>query len=484
MVETAVPRITPDVPATGLVDLRRVHFVGIGGMGMLPVARVCAERGYTVSGSDARPSVRLEALAQCGVRVVAGQRESNVPADATAVVFTHAVGADNPEIVHARKLGIPVVHRSTVLRTLMAGHPSVAVMGTHGKSSTSAMIAFALARLGQDPSYVVGADLDLPGSGGHAGAGGLFVAEVDESDRTHIGMSMDVAVITNIAHDHPENYADEGDVVRAFEECVARGLAGHGTLILNADSAGCRELAARLAQSGPSTKVVMVGESSDADWRLSQVSGADGRPSAVLSGPDGVNVGLTLRVPGVHQLMNAAAALVTLHTLCQDLQQAAVELSYFDGAQRRMTSAGEAAGVRVYDSFAHHPDEVSADLAAARSLADVTGGKVIVAFQPPDSRRLEVFGDAFAQALSACDHLILTDGTHGLPASALRGLSARVDAARGHAGQVVPERAEASACTVRAARPGDVVVLMGAGDIAESGPQLLATLAAPALASA
>ncbi|MFF4053534.1 Mur ligase family protein [Streptomyces chartreusis] len=188
----------------------------------------------------------------------------------------------------------------------MAGHTSVAVMGTHGKSSTSAKLAFALARLGQDPSYAVGADLELPGSGGHAGAGGVFVAEVDESDRTHIGTPMDVAVITNIAHDHPENYADESDVVRAFEECVATGLAGHGTLILNADSVGCRELADRMAKSEPGTTVVTVGESSDADWRLSQVRGACGRPTAALSGPGGLCAELGLRVPGVHQLANAA----------------------------------------------------------------------------------------------------------------------------------------------------------------------------------
>lgn len=251
MAETAVPTIAPNVSTGGPVDLERPHFVGLGGMGMLPVARVCAERGSTVSGSDARTSEGLKELARCGVTVHTGHAAEQVPADATVVVFTHAVGADNPEILEARRRGIPVVHRSAVLNALMAADRTpVAVLGTHGKTSTAGMLAFLLSRMAQEPSYVVGGDLDVPGSGGRAGKGGFFVAEVDESDRSHIGVGMNVAVITNIGHDHPESYASQADHVDAYEQCVRIGLHENGTLVLSADDPGCRELASRLAMRG------------------------------------------------------------------------------------------------------------------------------------------------------------------------------------------------------------------------------------------
>lgn len=475
MVETAVPRIKPDVSVAGLVDLTRAHFVGIGGLGMLPVARVCVGRGYSVSGSDVRDSSGLEALEQHGVLVHKGHRAGNVPVEATAVVFTHAVGEDNPEIAQARHLGIPVVHRSAALNTLMAGHTSIAVMGTHGKSSTSAMLACTLARLGQDPSYVVGADLDLPGSGGRSGLGGFFVAEVDESDRSHIGMNMSVAVIMNIAHDHLENYATEMDHVDAYEACLRIGLAEHGMLVLNADSEPCRELASRLALAGDGPRLVTFGVSSSADWRLTNVVSAGGRSTATLTGPGGLELDLALRVPGIHQLTNAAATVATLHSLGQGHDPAVEQLLYFDGAVRRMTPAGQAAGVRLYDSFAHHPDEVNADLAAARSLVQ-GDGRVLVVFQPSDETRLSAFGDEFGTALAGCDEVVLTDGSRGVPPAGLELLSARINQAGGDAPKVVPERDTAVACAAQLARPGDVVVLMGVGDIVEFGPALLAAL--------
>ncbi|MFB7085743.1 UDP-N-acetylmuramate--L-alanine ligase [Streptomyces sp. NPDC056296] len=481
MAETAVPRITPTA-TSGLLDLSRVHFVGIGGMGMQPVAAICAQRGHIVSGSDARPSARLESLTRAGVQVRAGHHAENVWADTTTVVFTHAVAEDNPEIAKARELGIPVVHRSAVLNTLMAGHTSVAVMGTNGKSSTSAMLAFSLARLGQNPSYMVGADLDVTGSGGRAGQGKVFVAEVDESDRTHIGTRMDVAVITNIDYDHPENYADEAAYLAAFEDCVRAGLNANGTLILNADSAGCRKLADRLKHHSGGPQVVMVGSSAEADWRMSLAVTSGGRSRAVLRGPAGLTLDLALRVPGVHQLANAACAAVALHVLGQDLDQAVEQLRYFDGAQRRMTGAGEERGVRVYDSYAHHPGEVRADLAAARSLLS-DGGRIITVFQPSDAQRLAVFGGAYAVALSASDLTVLTDSTRGLPAPALETLLTQITAAEGSV-RKVPVRAEAAVHAAEVARPGDVIVLMGAGDLVESGLALKAALSAVAVIAA
>jgi UDP-N-acetylmuramate--alanine ligase len=478
MVETAVPRITPDLWAGGRrpVDLRRLHFVGVGGTGMLPVARVCAERGFTVSGSDARASEALKALARLDVRVLTGHAAGNVPADATAVVFTHAIGPENPEIRAARVLNVPVVHRSAVLNALMAEkHRSIAVMGTHGKSSTAGMLAFALARSGQEPSYVVGADLDVPGSGGHAGHGDFFVAEVDESDRTHVRMGMSVAVVTNIAHDHPENYADENEVIDAFEVCLALGLHEGGTLVLGVDSAGGRELASWMAAAEDGRRVVTFGVSPSADWQLTNVSTEGGRSSAVLVGPGAVEYDLALRTGGAHQLLNAAAAITTLHTLGQDCGQAVEELRYFDGVVRRMTPAFKAAGVRVYDSFAHHPDEVRADLSAARSLAGEQG-RVITVFQPSGHTRLTAFGTEFGKALAGCDDVVLTDGVQSIARALLETLSDGVNVAGGTCRHVVRDRAEAAVRAAAQAQPGDVVVLMGTGDIAEAGQVLRATL--------
>ncbi|GAB7102066.1 UDP-N-acetylmuramate--L-alanine ligase [Streptomyces phaeofaciens JCM 4814] len=477
MVETAVPRITEDVPADRSVDLSRAHFIGIGGNGMLPVARVCAERGFTVSGSDNRTSERLKELARLGASVHTGHAAEHVPEDATAVVFTHAVAQNNSEILRARRLGIPVMHRSTALNSLMATHTApIAVMGTHGKSSTSGMLAFALARMGQSPSYAIGADLGTPGSGGHAsGANGVFVAEVDESDRTHIGMAMRVAVITNIGYDHPENYSEEGDHVNAYEECVRAGLHEDGTLVLDADSSGARELAARLALAGDGPRVVTFGRASSADWRLVDVASDGGRSTAVLRGPGGQEFDLVLLVPGAHQLHNAAAVIATLDALGQDCDQGVQQLLCFDGVQRRMTQAGEAAGVRAYDSYAHHPDEVSADLAAARSLVG-PGGRVITVFQPSCQSRLDTFDAGFAKALAGCDEVVLTDSVRGVTPAALRILAARINQAGGSARHQVPDRAEAAGRAAQMARPGDVVLLMGPGDIVGSGQILRAAL--------
>ncbi len=480
MAETAVPRIRADVLA-GPVDLKRVHFVGIGGSGMLPVARVCAERGYTVSGSDIRNSSGLAALAELGVGVFLGHEAGHVPMDASAVVFTGAVRDDNSEILRAKELGVPVVHRSMALNTLMSWRTSVAVLGAHGKSSTASMLSFSLSRLGQDPSYVVGADVEGLGSSGHVGDGGFFVAEVDESDRSHIGMHMSVAVITNISHDHPETYSGVGEHVDAYEECVRTGLAKGGTLVLNADSEGCRELAARLALAGDGPRVVTFGTSSSADWRLTEIAGTGGPPTAVLTGPDGMELELGLRVVGTHQLLNAAATVAALNVLGQDPDLVAEHLLSFEGARRRMTPAGVAAGVRVYDSYAHHPEEVTADLAAAHTLLQGDEGRVLVVFQPSGDTRLSVFGKQFGRALAGCDEAVLTDSSHGVHPEALELLSSRIVQARGTVVDVVPEREKAMLYAARSARPGDVVVLMGAGDIVEHGPVLLAALKEMAL---
>ncbi|MER7568927.1 Mur ligase domain-containing protein [Streptomyces sp. NPDC097941] len=474
MAETAVPKIVPSVSAGEPVDLTRPHFVGIGGAGMLPVARVCAERGFAVSGSDVRASEQVENLARLGVSVRTGHAAEHLPADATALVFTHAIAPDNPEILAARLRGVPVVHRSAALSVLMAGHKAVGVLGTHGKSSTAGMLAVTLSRMGQNPSYMVGADLEEPGSGGRAGGeSGLFVAEIDESDRTLLGVGVDVAVVTNIGYDHPENYARPADYVDVFEQFV-RGLGPDGIVVLNADSPGCRELESRL-RGGDGPQVVTFGESPSANWRLTQLASAGGRSSALLHGPHGREFYLGLRIPGVHQLLNAAAAMAALDALGQDLDLATEQLGYFDGVQRRMTSAGMMAAVRIFDSYAHHPDEVAADVKTARGLAGE--GRVITVFRPTGQARLDAFGGQFATALAGSDAVVLVGDAGSISEASLGELSVSISQAGGSALAVETTREAAVACAADEAQHGDVVVLMGTGDLSECGLMLRRALA-------
>ncbi|MFD9285237.1 UDP-N-acetylmuramate--L-alanine ligase [Streptomyces mirabilis] len=466
MAETAVPKIVPSVSAGEPIDLTRPHFVGIAGTGMLPVARVCSERGFAVSGSDTRASERMEELTRLGVTVYTGHAAEQVPADATAVVFTHAIESGNPEILAALERGVPVVHRAAALDALMAGHMAVGVLGTHGKSSTSGMLAVTLSRMGQSPSYMVGADIEGPGSGGRAGSSGLFVAEIDESDRTLLGVGVNVAVVTNIGYDHPENYADAAGYVDVFEAFV-RGMRAGGAVVLNADSSGCRELQSRLS-AGDGPRVVTFGESTEADWRLTEMACTGRRSTALLCGPQGQEFHLTLRIPGVHQLLNAAGAMAALAVLGQDLDLAVEELGYFDGVQRRMSSAGMMAGVRIYDSYAHHPTEITADLKAARALLPGQG-RVITVFRPTGQARLDAFGSEFATALASSDAVVLTGDARSISEASLREVSVSIGQAGGAVLAVETARERAVMCASTAAREGDVVVLMGTGDLNECG---------------
>ncbi|MGW3569618.1 UDP-N-acetylmuramate--L-alanine ligase [Streptomyces sp. NPDC000941] len=479
MTETAVPKITATASASDPADLRRVHFIGVGGTGMLPLARVCAERGFTVSGSDRRQTKGLQVLAGLGVSVHTGHAAAQVPADATAVVFTHAIDEHNPEVQEARQRGLALVHRSTALNTLMADHTTVGILGTHGKTSTAAMLAHALTRMGHAPTYVVGGDIHGPASGGHAGNGEIFVAEVDESDRTHLNVRVNVAVITNIEHDHPENYRNVADHITAYKQFALRMRPG-GTLVLNADSPGCQELASRLALAGQGPRLVWFGSSTDATWRLTNAVSAHGGGMATLHGPGGAETALTLGIPGTHQLLNAAAAVAAVHAVGLDGAHAAGFLGAFEGVARRMSLAGDSAGVRVYDSFAHHPTEIRADLAAARSLLTEDDGRVISVFQPAGRARHEALGGEFGAALAEFDEVVLTGHSHIGEEVVLRELSAAVEDAGGRCRGVERDRAAAVACAVAAARPGDVVVLIGTGDLVEYGPALTGELSRPA----
>src|SRR3954451_15849909 len=363
-----------DVPVPE--DLGRVHFVGIGGAGMSGVARIMLARGVAVGGGDAKDSRALAALRARGADVVIGHDSAHAGAADTLVVSS-AIRADNPELVAARELGRRVLPRAAALASVMAGRRGIAVAGTAGKTTTTSMLTVAIQACGGDPSYAIGGDLNEPGSNAHYGSGEFFVAEADESDRSFLLLAPEAAVVTNVEADHLDNYGHAEAVTEAFEAFLERVAEG-GCAVLGADDAGSRSLVPTAVARGLTT--LTFGLADDADVRVESLR-LDGSAShfAIVAG--GRRLGeLTLHVPGVHNAVNAAGALALGLTLGLPFTDMARGLGEFTGARRRFELKGEAAGVRVYDDYAHHPTKVRAALAAAREVAG--RGRVLVVFQP------------------------------------------------------------------------------------------------------
>ncbi len=468
-----------------LEALGTVHLVGVGGAGMSVVARLLAAHGVPVQGSDAREGDALAALRADGVRVWVGHDAAHV-ADADTVVVSSAVRETNPELAAARAAGLRVLHRSQALASLMARGRAVAVAGAHGKTTTSAMIATVLRGAGLDPSFAIGGTVlteDGPVAGGHLGSD-VLVAEADESDGSFLNYAPDVAVVTNVEPDHLDHYGSRAAFEQAFVDFAARIVPG-GTLVACADDAGARALASSHARAGGA--VVTYGTAADADVRLADVAPTDeaGRPGvrASLTGTVGAarldGLALLLRVPGHHNALNATAAVVTAVVLGVDPAAAVAAAHGFLGTGRRFEARGEAGGVRVVDDYAHHPTEVAALLAAARPVA--AGGRVLVLFQPHLYSRTATFAREFAQALAGADEVVVT-GVYAAreepdPAVSARTITDLVDAP-GVVVDAVEDRVEAARRIADAARPGDLVLTVGAGDVTELGAVVLERLRA------
>ncbi|WP_228485307.1 UDP-N-acetylmuramate--L-alanine ligase [Cellulosimicrobium sp. JZ28] len=468
-----------------LEALGTVHLVGVGGAGMSVVARLLAAHGVPVQGSDAREGDALAALRSDGVRVWVGHDAAHV-AGADTVVVSSAVRETNPELAAARAAGLRVLHRSQALASLMARGRSVAVAGAHGKTTTSAMIATVLRGAGLDPSFAIGGTVlteDGPVAGGHLGSD-VLVAEADESDGSFLNYAPDVAVVTNVEPDHLDHYGSRAAFEQAFVDFAARIVPG-GTLVACADDAGARALASSHARAGGA--VVTYGTSADADVRVADVAptGEAGRPGvrAALTGTVGAarldGLELLLRVPGHHNALNATAAVVTAVVLGVDPAAAVAAAHGFLGTGRRFEARGEAGGVRVVDDYAHHPTEVAALLAAARPVA--AGGRVLVLFQPHLYSRTATFAREFADALAGADEVVVT-GVYAAreepdPAVSARTITDLVDAP-GVVVAAVEDRVEAAHRVADAARPGDLVLTVGAGDVTELGAVVLERLGA------
>jgi UDP-N-acetylmuramate--alanine ligase len=457
------------VPA--LDRLGPVHLIGIGGAGMSGIARILLARGVPVSGSDRRDTPTLMALRALGARVAVGHDPSNL-GDARTVVVSTAIRDDNPELRAARERGLAVLPRAVALASVMAGRRSVAVAGTHGKTSTTSMLTVAVQAAGVDPSFAIGGDLNESGSNAHSGTGDVFVAEADESDRSFLLLDPFAAVVTNVEADHLDNYRDLAAVEEAFAAFV-RTVEPEGFVVICADDPG----AARLRDAGGRARVRTYGTAEGADLRLLDLAVTqDGTGyRAVLDGADLGRVAIL--VPGEHMARNSAAALLAGLELGLSAGQLIDGLARFGGVHRRFELKGVAGGVRVYDDYAHHPTEVTAQLTAARAVAGE--GRLIVAFQPHLYSRTREFAEGFGRALALADEVVVME-VYGAREDPVPGVTGAMvaDAVPLPPGRVRFEpswSATAPALAARA-RPGDLVVTMGAGDVSMVGPEVLEAL--------
>ena len=452
----------------------RIHFIGLGGAGMSAVARVLLGQGLPVSGSDAADSKGLQSLKALGAEVHVGHQAGNVTG-AGQVVISSAIRPGNPELLEARRLGLPIVHRSEALAAAMAGQTVIAVAGTHGKTTTTAMITVMLQAAGLDPSFAIGGDVAAPGVNARWAGGGIFVAEADESDGSFLNYTPHFAVVTNVEADHLDHYGTAAAVTAVFEQFAAL-LPEDGVLIACADDPGSAALAASAAAT---RRVRTYGYSPDADIQLGSTRALGSTSNSLLSfAVDGLDAEqeLQLSVPGRHNILNAAAAFAVALELGVDPAVAAAGLATFSGAARRFEARGGGAGVRVFDDYAHHPTEVAAALTAARTVAGPHA--VHVLFQPHLFSRTREFAAGFAAALEQADSATLLpiypareDPIPGVTSGLIAGQLKRP-------GGYLEDPREAVRAVVERAAEGDIILTVGAGDVTALASELVELLRA------
>jgi UDP-N-acetylmuramate--alanine ligase len=461
---------------------RRLHFVGVGGAGMSGIAEVLVNLGYVVSGSDAKASAVTDRLTALGVQVALGH-DARLVGAADVVVVSSAITETNPEVVEARRRHVPVIPRAEMLAELMRLRTGIAVAGAHGKTTTTSMVAWVLEQAGLDPTAVIGGRLRAFGSNARLGRGAYMVAEADESDRSFLLLSPTIAVVTNIDHEHLEAYGSFAHLVEAFATFADR-VPFYGAVVACLDDAAIAGLLPQLRR-----RVITYGFADGANVRGLEPH-TDGRSAtcdvrfAVRGVPAGEGAGrITLAVPGVHNLQNALAAVAVGLDVGVPFETIAAALAGFRGAERRYDVRGTVDGVTVVDDYGHHPTEIAAVLRAARA-----GGpaRLVAVFQPHRFTRTRDLLDAFGPALGLADVVVLTDiyaaGEAPLPGVTLDRLAEAVRRSTREL-HVVKDLAAVTPFVAGLARPGDLVVTLGAGSIDTVGDGLLAALAARSVPS-
>lgn len=453
------------------MTMKHIHFIGIGGTGLSAIARILLESGYTVSGSDQLPGVFTRELEQAGVVIMIGHSAVNVQG-ADVVIRSSAIPDDNPEVKAALVEGIPVLKRAEFLAQLMQGHICVAIAGTHGKTTTTAMVAWMLKSLGEDPSYIIGGISKDLGGNAHAGKGRIFVIEADEYDHMFLGLEPVIAVVTYMEHDHPDCFPTPADYRNAFADFVHRIKWG-GCLLVCRDDPGAHSLIGEVT-TGRKAKDYGINPLAQYRANILEATPGKGFTFEAYNGRQHCLARVSLQVPGEYNVRNALAALAVADALELDLEKAGKALEAFTGTGRRFDLRGEAGGVTIIDDYAHHPTEIRATLAAARSR--YPNSRLWVVWQPHTYSRTRALLDEFAHSFNDADQVVVTEIYAAREHS--NGFSAaQVVEKMPHPGAVFkPTLADASAYLLKSLQRNDVLLVLSAGDADQISTRVLEEL--------
>lgn len=446
-----------------------IHFVGIGGSGMSGIARVMAARGARVSGSDLHDSTTLESLRALDFKIQIGHNSKNIEGT-ELVIRSSAIPNTNPEIIAANQQGIPVIGRAEALAALLIGKRSVAVAGTHGKTTTTSMLTVALQRSGLDPSFAIGASIRNSGTNAHHGNGDIFVVEADESDGSFTSYRPSGAVITNIELDHVDNFQNIDQIDDLFAEFCSTV---QEFLVACSDDLGVKRLLHKSSDSN--LRIITYGTEGDPNLLLDRIQLSPASSVARITLNGRVLGEMKLAIPGRHNLLNAAAAMAAGIELGAPINKLLEGIASFSGARRRFEIRGEVNGVTVIDDYGHHPTEIKATIETARSFAGA--GRVIVIFQPHRFSRTKAFADDFARELEAADHTYLLE-IYPAGEQPIAGVTSAVIAHRMNSNGVTyePSMPIVISQVVTQAKQGDLVLTLGAGDVTALAPLILENL--------
>ncbi|MDO4182501.1 MAG: UDP-N-acetylmuramate--L-alanine ligase [Coriobacteriia bacterium] len=454
-------------------NVKAVHFIGVGGVGMSGIARVAHDQGMKVSGSDLRQSRYTNQLVEEGISVFIGHTAANLAPDVDVVVVSTAIMDSNPELAEAKKRGLPIWHRAKMLAALGAGLETLAVAGTHGKTTSSSMLASVMDAMGEDPTFLIGGIVRSYGTNAHSGKGPYYVVEADESDKSFTYLSPKAVVVTNVEADHLDHYTDLDEIYAKFKEFIA-SVPEDGAVVVCGDDQKLVDLAVSAG-----CKPVTYGFGENCSVRVTEYEPRGVGSVFTLQLPDGTTVNSAVKQnPGAHNVVNAAGVLALLHALGKDVAQAAEAMKQFAGVKRRFDLVAEVDGVTIVDDYAHHPTEIAATIKAAKQL---DFKRVHVLFQPHRYSRVKLFAEVlaeeFSQAFDQADTLTFMD-VYPAGETPVPGVSGKtfLNVVLQHAGHpkaaYVPRRMETAAYVSTLVQPGDLVITMGAGDVTAIGPQL------------
>jgi len=450
-----------------------IHFIGIGGAGMSGIARIMLAKSIEVSGSDKNESQMTLALKALGAKVQIGHDAKNIDS-ADLVVVSAAISKNNPEYAAAIAAGLPIAARATALSWLLSDSKSVAVAGTHGKTTTTAMLTVALQAAGVDPSFAIGGTINSAGTNAHSGSGDIFVVEADESDGSFLAYQPLGAIITNIELDHVDHFTSEEQLFKTFADFVG-SIKPDGFLVVCGDDSGVKKLIKMNAN--PNIKVITYGQGPDNDYQISRINLAAQSSTAQVT-INGRKAGeLSLVVPGLHNLLNALAAFAAGCALQVNELKLIQGLGNFSGTKRRFELKGEVNGVKVIDDYGHHPTEIEVTLTAAKNLAG--SGRVLTVFQPHRYSRTSAFTKEFARSLSLSDFVYLLE-IYAASEKPMEGVSSLLISKLMSAEKVKfePSMLQVVADVARAAKSGDVIITLGAGDVSSLSAPILDALMA------